>query len=112
MAAKFVIEKGTSGKYRFNLKAGNGEIILTSETYEGKAGAQAGIESVKANAPIDSRYERRTASNSQPYFVLKAANGQTVGRSETYSSNAAMEAGIESVKKNAPVAPVEDLSGS
>jgi uncharacterized protein YegP (UPF0339 family) len=112
MAAKFVIEKGTSGKYRFNLKAGNGEIILTSETYEGKSAALGGVESVKANAPADSRYERRTASNGQPYFVLKAANGQIIGRSETYSSNSSMENGIESVKKNAPVAPVEDLSGS
>ena len=112
MAAKFVIEKGSSGKYRFNLKAGNGEKILTSESYESKAGAQGGIESVKRNAPDDARYERKTASNGEPYFVLKAANGETIGRSETYSSKQAMEQGIESVKKNAPGATVEDVSGS
>lgn len=112
MAAKFVIAKGSGGKYRFNLKAGNGEIILTSETYESKAGAQDGIASVKTNAPLDSRYERKTATNGEPYFVLKAANGQTIGRSETYSSTSAMEGGIESVKKNAPGAAVEDASGS
>ncbi len=112
MAAKFVIEKGSSGKYRFNLKAGNGEKILTSESYESKAGAQGGIESVKRNAPDDARYERKTASNGEPYFVLKAANGETIGRSETYSSKQAMEQGIESVKKNAPGATVEDASGS
>lgn len=112
MAAKFVIEKGAGGKYRFNLKAGNGEIILSSETYEGKSGAQKGIDSVKANAPLDSRYERKTASNGRPYFVLKAANGEPIGRGETYSSASAMEAGIESVKKNAPGADVEDASGS
>lgn len=112
MAAKFVIEKGGGGKYRFNLKAGNGEIILSSETYETKPGALGGVDSVKANAPVDSRYERRTASNGQPYFVLKAVNGQIVGRSETYSSTSAMEGGIESVKKNAPGAAVEDASGS
>lgn len=112
MAAKFVIAKGSSGKYRFNLKAGNGEIILTSETYESKAGAQEGIGSVKTNAPLDSRYERKTATNGDPYFVLKAANGQIIGRSETYSSKQAMEGGIESVKSNAPGAAVEDASGS
>jgi uncharacterized protein YegP (UPF0339 family) len=112
VAAKFVIEKGGSGKYRFNLKAGNGEIILSSETYESKQGAERGIESVKVNAPVDSKYERKTASNGQPYFVLKAANGEPIGRSETYSSNSAMAGGIESVKKNAPGAAVEDLSGS
>jgi uncharacterized protein YegP (UPF0339 family) len=110
MAAKFELRKGSSGKYRFNLKAGNGEIILSSETYESKQGAEKGVESVKTNAPNDSRYERRTASNGQPYFVLKAANGEPIGRSETYSSTSAMEGGIESVKRNAPTATVEDLT--
>lgn len=51
MAGKFVIKKTSNGQYRFNLKAGNGEIIATSETYTSKAGAKAGIESVKENAP-------------------------------------------------------------
>jgi uncharacterized protein YegP (UPF0339 family) len=110
MASKFEIKKGTSGQYRFNLKAGNGEIILTSEQYQSKQGAENGIESVKTNAPIDARYERKTATNGQPYFVLKAVNGEPIGRSETYSSTSAMEGGIESVKKNAPNADTEDLS--
>ena len=110
MAAKFEIKKGTSGLYRFNLKAGNGEIILSSETYQDKQGAKRGIESVKTNAPNDDRYERKTATSGQPYFVLKAANGEPIGRSETYSSTSAMEGGIESVKKNAPNADTEDLS--
>ena len=110
MAAKFEIKKGSSGQYRFNLKAGNGEIILTSESYQSKLGAERGIESVKANAPNDSRYERKTASSGQPFFVLKAGNGEPIGRSETYSSTSAMENGIESVKRNAPSAVVEDLS--
>jgi len=111
MAAKFEIRKGSSGQYRFNLKAGNGEIILTSETYYTKPGAKNGIESVKTNAPYDSRYERKVASNGQPYFVLKAGNGETIGRSETYSSTSAMENGIASVKTNAPSATVVDLTG-
>lgn len=110
MAAKFEIRKSSGGKYRFNLKAGNGEIILSSETYESKQGAEKGVESVKTNSPNDSRYERKTASNGQPYFVLKAANGEPIGRSETYSSTSAMEGGIESVKRNAPTATVEDLT--
>jgi uncharacterized protein YegP (UPF0339 family) len=111
MAAKFEIKKGSSGQYRFNLKAGNGEIILSSETYLTKQGAKGGIESVKTNAPYDSRYERKVASNGSPYFVLKAANGETIGKSETYSSKQAMETGITSVKTNAPTAAVEDLTG-
>ncbi len=52
MSAKFVIKKDKSGQFRFNLKAGNGEIIATSEAYTTKAGCKNGIESVKKNAPI------------------------------------------------------------
>lgn len=51
MAGKFVIKKGSSGKYHFNLVAANGQIIATSESYESKQSALHGIESVKANAP-------------------------------------------------------------
>jgi uncharacterized protein len=51
MAGKFVLRKGSSGKYHFNLQAGNGQVIATSETYESKASALNGIESVKNNAP-------------------------------------------------------------
>jgi uncharacterized protein YegP (UPF0339 family) len=111
MTGKFEIKEATGGKFRFNLKAGNGQIILTSETYESKQGAEKGIESVRKNAPDDNRYERKTAKNDEAYFVLKAGNGEQLGRSETYSSTSAMENGIESVKKNAPDALIVDVSG-
>ena len=52
MAAKFVLKKGSSGKFHFNLQAANGQVIATSETYESKAAAVNGIESVKKNAPV------------------------------------------------------------
>jgi uncharacterized protein YegP (UPF0339 family) len=51
MAAKFVLKQGSTGKFRFNLVASNGQVIATSETYESKASAINGIESVKRNAP-------------------------------------------------------------
>jgi hypothetical protein len=110
MAGKFEIKEGTSSKFRFILKAGNGQIILTSEAYESKQGAEKGIESVRKNAPDDNRYERKTAKNDEAYFVLKAGNGEALGRSETYSSASAMENGIESVKTNAPDAVIVDIS--
>lgn len=110
MAGKFELYKSTNGQFRFRLKAGNGEIILSSEGYVSKAGAENGIQSVKTNAPNDARYERKIASNKQPYFVLKAANGEPLGTSETYSSNSAMETGIASVKNNAPTSPIIDLT--
>ena len=65
---------------------------------------------MRTNAPIDSRYERKKSVCDQHYFVLKAANGESLGRSEMYASSAGMENGIESVKKNAPDAKVDDLS--
>ena len=110
MSPKFEIKKSKNDKFLFNLKAGNGEVILTSEMYEAKASALAGIESVRTNASSDQRYERKTSGKNEPYFVLKASNGQVVGLSEMYSSAAAMEGGIGSVKKSAPTATVADLT--
>ncbi len=52
MAAKFVVKKGSSGKFHFNLLATNGQVIATSEAYESKAAAMNGIQSVKKNAPV------------------------------------------------------------
>jgi uncharacterized protein len=108
MTAKFDLKQGESGQFMFNLKAANGEVILTSELYKQKQSAIVGIDSVKANAGDDTRYERKTAKNGQPFFVLTARNGEIIGKSETYSSVSAMENGIQSVKKNGPVAEIED----
>lgn len=103
---KFVITKRANGEFQFNLKAGNGQTILASEGYATMAACKNGIESVKRNAPEDARYDRKEAKNGAPYFNLKATNGQVIGTSEMYSSVAARENGIESVKKNAPDAEV------
>lgn len=108
MAGKFDLKKSPSGKYMFNLKAANGQIVLTSELYESKDAAENGIASVKKNASEDGRYERKEAKNGDPFFVLKATNGQVIGKSEIYSGAAAMENGIESVKTNGPSAEVAD----
>jgi len=107
---KFEIKKDKSDQYRFNLKAGNGQIILSSEAYTTKAACDNGIESVRKNSKDDDRFDRLTAKNGSPYFNLKAGNGQIIGTSEMYSGSDAMETGIASVKKNAPDATVEDNS--
>lgn len=103
---KFVITKRANGEFQFNLKAGNGQVILTSEGYTTLAACKNGIESVKKNSADDARFERKEAKNGAPFFNLKAGNGQIIGKSEMYSSAAACENGIESVKKNAPDADV------
>lgn len=108
MAGKFEIKKSTNGKFHFNLKAGNGQIILSSEMYETRGACENGIESVRNNAADARRFEKRTSTKGDPYFILKAGNGQEIGRSEMYSSDAACDNGIESVQKNAPDAEVVD----
>lgn len=105
---KFVLSKASDGQYMFNLKADNGQVILTSERYTSKASAINGIESVKKNAGMTERFERREAADGRPYFVLKAGNNQEIGRSQMYAAIDSMENGIASVKSNAAGAAVED----
>lgn len=108
MAGKFELYKDKAGEYRFRLKAGNGEIILVGEGYKRKASALNGIESIRKNSIIEQRYERKATSSGKPMFNLKASNGQTIGTSEAYSSDSARDNGIDSVKRNAPEASLDD----
>lgn len=104
----FIIEKSKNGKFQFNLTAKNGQVILTSEQYNAKSGCQNGIESVKKNAADASRFEKLSAKNGKFYFNLTAANGQTIGTSQMYASEATRDNGIKSVGENAPHAGIED----
>ena len=108
MAGKFVLKKATNGQFHFHLQAGNGEPILSSQRYDTKGGAENGIQSVRTNAPLDTRYDRKKAINGDLMFNLLAANGQVIGTSETYKSESGRENGIRSVKDNAPAATVDD----
>ena len=107
---KFEIYKDKREEFRFRLKSGNGQTILSSEGYSSKASCNNGIASVRKNSADDNRFERLESKSGKPYFNLKSTNGQVIGNSEMYSSNAAMENGIESVKKNAPEADLNDLT--
>ena len=78
---KFVITLRKNGEFQFNLKATNGQVILTSEGYTTKTACLNGIESVKKNAAIPERFEVKEAKNGKPFFNLKASNGQVVGAS-------------------------------
>ena len=109
MAAKYLLKNSKNGKFTFSLLAGNGQIVMTaSEIYDTKAAALNGIESCKTNGTEDARFERKNSSADDPYFVLKAANGQIIGKSQMYSSAASMENGIASVKTNAGAAVEDD----
>ena len=108
MAGKYHLKKASDGQFHFNLHASNGEIVLTSELYKAKASAQDGIESVRKNSQREGAFEVKTASNGKHYFVLKATNGQIVGQSQMYASQANAEGGVAAVKRYAPEATVSD----
>lgn len=106
---KFEITKRANGEYQFNLKAGNGQVILSSEGYSSKAGCLNGIESVKTNSQLDSRFELKTSTNGKFYFNLKASNGQIIGTSEMYNDASGRSSGVDSVKSNAPGATILEV---
>lgn len=108
MAGKFEIYKDKAGEFRFRLKAGNGEIILSGEGYKDKAGLENGVASVRKNAADKSRFEVRESSGGKPYFVLKAGNHQVIGQSQMYDSAAGCAGGVEAVMKAAPGAALDD----
>lgn len=109
MAGTFETYQNKAGKHYFRLKAGNGEVILTSQGYASAAGCKNGIESVRKNATSVKNFEKTTTRNGKPRFNLRAANRKIIGTSETYNSTAARDNGIKSVKSNAPNAPVKKL---
>ena len=117
---KFVIRKTNTGM-KFDLKAGNGEVIATSEVYASEAACKNGVESVKKNAPVAAvenqtvegyatekhpKFEVYTDKAGEFRFRLKATNGQVIAVSEGYKAIASCLNGIESVKKNAVDAEV------
>ena len=118
---KFVLKETATG-IKFDLKAGNGEVILTSEVYTTKAACLKGIESIKTSCvgEVEDQTVESIAEVKHPKFELyqdkageyrfrlKARNGEIVGVSEGYASKAGCENGIASVKKNAPEAETEE----
>lgn len=106
--SKFVIKKTKSGESLFNLKADNGQVILSSETYASKSSCTNGIASVQKNCTDNNNFERKVSTNKKHYFVLKASNGQVIGKSEMYEAESAMENGISSVKKNGTTKNIEE----
>ncbi|MBQ3356853.1 MAG: YegP family protein [Clostridia bacterium] len=117
---KFSVRTTATG-IKFDLKAGNGEVIATSEVYTTEAACNKGIESVKKNAPIAAiedqtvegykvekhpKFEIYKDKAGEFRFRLKATNGQIIAVGEGYKAMASCKNGIESVKKNAPEAPV------
>ena len=117
---KFVIRETKAG-IKFDLKAGNGEVIATSEVYTSEKACRNGIASVQKNAPVAAvenqtvegyavekhpKFEVYTDKAGEFRFRLKATNGQIIAVSEGYKAMASCMNGIESVKKNAVDAPV------
>lgn len=109
MSGWYELSKSTNEQFKFVLKAGNGEVILTSELYVAKSGALNGIESVQKNSADEGNFSKETAKNDKPYFNLKAANHQIIGTSQMYSSISARDNGIRSVMNNGQSEDIREL---
>jgi hypothetical protein len=107
---KFEVSVRKNGEFQFNLKASNGQVILSSEGYTTKAACLNGVESVRKNSVSPERFEKKTSSNDKFYFNLKATNGQIIGSSQMYTTEASRDNGIESVAKNALDAEVVEAT--
>ena len=119
---KFVIKEVATG-YKFNLLAGNGQIVATSEVYESMAACRKGIDSVVNNAPaanladltvkgkqpVNPKFELYQDKAGEYRFRLKARNGHVIAVSEGYTVKISCENGIESVRKNAVDAEVVEV---
>ncbi len=120
---KFVIKETKTG-VKFDLKAGNGEVIATSEVYASEKACKNGIASVTKNAPIapiedqtkegyvvekHPKFEVYTDKAGEIRFRLKATNGQIIAVSEGYKAMKSCLNGIESVKKNVVDAKIEKI---
>lgn len=106
----YELKKGE--KFSFTLKAANHQVVLSSQTYASKSSADAGIASVQENGSNDSMFEKKVAKSGQPFFVLKASNGQTIGTSEMYDSESSRDKGIASVVSNSASSEIKDLTAS
>lgn len=106
MAGKFVIFKGKDGQDYFRLRAANGQVIFQSQGYKTRKSCLNGIESVRKNSQNPKRFEVSTAKDGRQYFVLKATNGQEVGRSQMYKSSSGCRNGMKSLATNAANATV------
>lgn len=105
---KFIISKDQTGNYRFDLKANNGEIILSSQSYTSKYNAINGINAVRLNAAQNNQFVRIVNPNNKHSFILKASNGEIIGTSGMYESASGRDNGLQSVVNTAPTATVED----
>ena len=121
---KFVVRETATG-FKFDLKAGNGEVIATSEVYSTKNSCLNGIESTRKNATAAAiedqtvegyvtakkpKFEVYVDKAGEYRFRLKAANGQIIAVGEGYKAKAGCMNGIASIKKNAPDATVVDTT--
>ena len=110
MAGKFECYKDKAGEFRFRLKAGNGETILSSEGYSAKAGCTNGIESVRKNSENPDRFVKKETDSGNFRFNLTTTNGQVIGTSQSYDSESGCDNGMKSVAKNTAEASIDDQS--
>lgn len=108
MAGKYVLHPAGNAQFHWDLTAGNEKAILSSQLYADKESAKSGIESCRSNSSNDERYVRLVSKSDQPYFILKADNGEIIGTSQMYSLASSRDQGIASCKTHGPSGVTEE----
>ena len=106
MSGKYLLHPIGDTEFLWHLKARDAQTMLTSQLYSGKKSAEEGIAACRINSSIEARYERLAAHDKRPYFVLRAANGEVIGASQMYPTDAAREKGIALCKESGPLAKI------
>ena len=106
MNGKYTVSLVGTSEYHWSLTARNAQTVLSSRIYAAKAGVETGIETCRTNSADEARYERMAANDARYYFVLRSADGELIGTSETYHSERAREQAIALCKETGPLARV------
>ncbi len=107
--ARFELQE-FSGRFRFSLRSAQRGLVLTSEFYPSKRGAEQGVLAVKKNASVTDHYARRMSPEGEPFFAMTDDTGTIIALSEMFPSAVELESGIDFVRQHAGETPVDDLT--
>ncbi len=107
---KFELKQSDKNQeFYFTLRNGEGKAVITSEGYKQRSSAKNGIESVKKNGAAGNIDLKVGEASGKPFFNVKATNGQVVGKSRVFATEAERDAAVEELKSDVSEATVEEI---
>ena len=104
-----IYQSKKTNEFHFRLKAANGQVILTGQSYKDKTSCENGVAYIQENGRVDSMYELQETPDGRKYFILRSGDGQIIGQSQMYRSESGLKNGVISVGNNVANARLRDL---